>query len=87
MSTKNARTLSIRLDTTDAADLADFEQRTGIDGVTLGRNAIRACIAYFKAGGSIAFPLHLTPKSETVPAYLREEETHYPTSGSKKKAS
>jgi hypothetical protein len=87
MSTKNARTLSIRLDTQDAADLADFEQRTGIDAVSLGRNAIRACIAHFKQGGSIAFPLHLTPKAETVPAYLREDVTQYPATGSKKKAS
>jgi hypothetical protein len=75
MSPKNARTLSIRLDATDTAALADFEDRTGVDGVTLGRNALRACISYFQSGGTITFPLVLLPAAsplDPVPPYLRD---------------
>jgi hypothetical protein len=61
MSTKNARTLSIRLDATETENLAKFEQATGIDGVSLGRNALRACLTYFQQGGTITFPLVLQP--------------------------
>jgi hypothetical protein len=78
MSTKTARTLSIRLDQTDTQHLADFEDRTGVDGVTLGRNALRACLAYFQAGGTITFPLVLNPAhsgTDPIPAYLREPES------------
>ena len=81
MSTKNARTLSIRLDAADTASLQDFEGRTGIDGVTLGRNALRACIKYFQAGGTITFPLVLRPAVE----YGAPEQTpgHQKTTGRK----
>jgi hypothetical protein len=79
MSTKNARTLSIRLDASETENLAKFEQATGIDGVSLGRNALRACLAYFNKGGTITFPLVLNPKAATeIPDRFREEPTPYP---------
>jgi hypothetical protein len=65
MSTKNARTLSIRLDATENENLTKFEETTGIDGVSLGRNALRACLTYFQHGGTITFPLVLQPKPQS----------------------
>jgi hypothetical protein len=65
MSTKNARTLSIRLDATETENLAKFEDTTGIDGVSLGRNALRACLTYFQQGGTITFPLILQPNAQS----------------------
>lgn len=75
MSTKNARTLSIRLDAAETENLAKFEKETGIDGVSLGRNALRACLAYFNEGGTITFPLVLSPASATkIPGWAQKRK-------------
>lgn len=62
MSNTPDRTLSIRLGPLKDR-LERFENTTGIDGVTLGRNAIRACLDHFESGGIISFPFKLVPAS------------------------
>jgi hypothetical protein len=86
---KNARNLGLRLDQITADRLSSFENTTKIEGVTLARAALEAALDAFQSTGKISFPLTLQIASETheIPAYLREDETRYPTSGSKKKAS
>lgn len=59
MSTKNARILGIRLDATDAARVAKFEQDTHIEGVSLARAALKAALSYYEQHGSLALPLRL----------------------------
>lgn len=59
MSTTKGRNLGLRLDETDTADLEDFEKGSGIEATTLARNALRACLAYWKQHKKISFPLRL----------------------------
>ena len=59
MSTTKGRNLGLRLDEADTADLNDFEQGSGIEATTLARNALRACLAYWKQHKKISFPLRL----------------------------
>lgn len=59
MSAKTARNLGIRLDSILAARLERFEERTGVEGTTLGRKAIEAALDYFEINGQITFPLEL----------------------------
>lgn len=66
MSTKNGRTLSLRLDQHETERLAKFEAGTGVDGVTLGRNALKSCLDHFFSGGQISFPFRLVPASAAL---------------------
>jgi len=59
MSTTKGRNLGLRLDEADTADLEDFEKGSGIEATTLARNALRACLAYWKQHKKISFPLRL----------------------------
>lgn len=59
MSTTKGRNLGLRLDEQDTRDLEDFERGSGIEATTLARNAVRACLAYWKQHKKISFPLRL----------------------------
>jgi hypothetical protein len=59
---KNARQLGLRLDERDAARLAAFE-RTGVEGVSLARAALQACLNFFEEHGYLSLPLEIQPHS------------------------
>lgn len=59
MKTKNARILGIRLDAGDAQRLAHFERTTHVEGVALGRAALRAALDRFEATGTLTLPLRI----------------------------
>jgi hypothetical protein len=74
MSTKNARTLGIRLDETDATLLKRYEDETTMEGVGLARAALKAALRYYQAHGEITVPLQVVPTSKRtrIPEYLQE---------------
>lgn len=59
MSTKTARQLGIRLDPEQSKRVTDFEAQTGVEGVTLFRNAGLAALTYFEEHKEIRFPLRI----------------------------
>lgn len=63
------RNLGIRLDTELSARLERFEKRTGVGGVTLGRNAIEAALDYFEKHHKITFPLALVTTDDFPGTY------------------
>jgi hypothetical protein len=65
MSTKNARQVGIRFDAAANARLTRFEQSTGVEAVTLARNATLACLDFFEQHGYLSFPIVVVPKNET----------------------
>ena len=67
MSTTKGRNLGLRLDEADTADLEDFEKGSGIEATTLARNALRACLAYWKQHKKISFPLRLVEAAAESP--------------------
>lgn len=72
MSTTKGRNLGLRLDENDTKDLELFERTTGIEATTLARNALRACIAYWKQHGKISFPLRLVEIDQARNYTLKE---------------
>lgn len=66
MSTPKPRNLGLRLDEATTADLDAFEAATGVEATTLARNALRACLDYWKAHGKISFPLRLVEAGPAV---------------------
>lgn len=69
MSTTKGRNLGLRLDEADTADLEDFEKGSGIEATTLARNALRACLAYWKQHKKISFPLRLVEFAAESPPH------------------
>lgn len=57
------RNLGVRLDPALTERLKRFEKRTGVNGATLGRNAIEAALNWFDRHGTIMFPLHVVDDS------------------------
>jgi len=64
MSTKNARTLGLRLDAVDDARLTRFEEATAIEGVSLARAALKAALTQFERKGSLTLPLQIVEAAE-----------------------
>lgn len=62
MSTKNARQVGIRFDAAANARLTRFEASTGVEAVTLARNATLACLDFFEQHGYLSFPIVVVPK-------------------------
>lgn len=58
-----SRNLGIRLDGPLSARLNHFENETGIEGTTLGRQLLDAALEYYERNGAITFPLAVIPKS------------------------
>lgn len=71
MSTTKGRNLGLRLDENDTRDLEDFERGSGIEATTLARNALRACLAYWKQHQKISFPLRLVEAASADPGPAR----------------
>jgi hypothetical protein len=67
MSTKNARTLGLRLDAIDDARLTRFEQATHIEGVSLARAALKAALDQFERKGSLTLPLQIIDAPAAAP--------------------
>lgn len=59
MTPKTARQLGIRLDPEQSQRVAAFEAQTGVEGVTLFRNAGLAALTYFEDHKEISFPLRI----------------------------
>lgn len=70
MSTKNARTLGIRLDEKTNARLVKFEEATLIEGVSLARAALIAALDSFEANQSLTLPLKIV--SATQEPFVRD---------------
>ncbi|WP_395739330.1 hypothetical protein [Prosthecobacter sp.] len=64
MSTKNARTLGLRLDAADDARLAKFEEETHIEGVSLARASLKASLSAYEQRGALSLPLVVISQSE-----------------------
>lgn len=75
------RNLGIRLDVALTERLEAFERRTGVSGVTLGRNAIEAALTFFEAHGKISFPLVVIDESPEI-AMLADKGKGYRSKGS-----
>jgi hypothetical protein len=80
MSTKNARTLGIRLDEHTNARLLRFEAATLIEGVSLARAALIAALDAYEADNSLTLPLRITDSRPPPlgPLPPRTEITSYP---------
>jgi len=75
MSTKNARTLGIRLDETDAQRLAHFEATTQIEAVSLARAALKAALNTFDEHGTLTLPLYIvTQNPASKPEFLAAQQ-------------
>ena len=66
MSTKNHRTLGVRLDEHDNTRHAQYERETHDEGVSLARASLRAALDYFEANGSIILPLRITDAAKNT---------------------
>lgn len=53
------KVIGMRVDQETERRLAHFEQVTGVESVTLARNATIAALDYFETHGRISFPLIL----------------------------
>jgi hypothetical protein len=58
MSTKT-KVIGVRVDQEVDRRLLDFEANTGIERVTLARNALLAALDFYEANGRITFPLQV----------------------------
>lgn len=79
MGIKNAGIIGIRMDQTLKDRVDRFQERTGVESVTLARTALMAALDSFEATGVLEFPLKVvsaktaeiaqfpTVKSETKP--------------------
>lgn len=63
MSEKTSRNLGVRLDSITTSRLLALENSTGIDGVTVAREGLKAVLDYFEAHGQLIFPLQMMPKT------------------------
>lgn len=56
---KKTKIIGIRIDEDTDARLEAFERQTGVERVTLARNAMVAALNYYEEAGRISFPLVL----------------------------
>jgi len=68
--TAKTKVIGVRVDEATDARLAKFERETGVERVTLARNAMIAALDYYDRAGRISFPLVLVepvqpPKSKS----------------------
>ena len=73
---KKPRNLGVRLDPALTERLARIEQKTGVNGATIARNAIEAALNYFDKHGKLIFPLHIVD-DEIFIAMLNEKPSGY----------
>lgn len=53
------KTLGVRIDADTVQRLEEFQERTGVEPVTLTRNAMLAALDYFEEHGTIVFPIRM----------------------------
>jgi hypothetical protein len=75
--TTKSKVIGVRVDPATDARLAKFETETGVERVTLARNAMLAALDYYEKRGRISFPLLLIePTQHPTSSKTGEDKTN-----------
>lgn len=58
------RQLGVRLDAVDSARLKRMEDATGVEAVSIARNALRAVLDYYEKHGRVVYPIVVTDSKD-----------------------
>lgn len=61
---RKTKLIGVRIDEATDLRLSEFEKRTGVERVTLARNAMLAALLYYETTGRISFPLVLVEPNQ-----------------------